>query len=87
MQRFKDIMMLRFLIQAGFSASVLALCIFMLATDRADTDKEQALYWSGLTGTVANWLPSPQFPEELKPKTKRRTSKPKPRAKPDDSDK
>ncbi len=65
--------MLRFLVQAGFSASVLALCIFMLATDRADSDKEQALYWSGLTGTVANWLPSPQFPEEIsKPKPKRR---------------
>lgn len=74
-------MMLRFLIQAGFSASVLALCIFMLATDRADTDKEQALYWSGLTGTVANWLPSPQFPEEFSSKPKRRPRKP------EDSDK
>lgn len=66
-----SILMLRFLMQATFSASVLFFCIFMLAMEKADSDRDKALYWSGLNATLAYWLPSPNLPTEEEDKKKR----------------
>lgn len=49
----------KFITQVAFSSSVLAFCIFMLATGKAEDDRKTALYWSGLSSTVAYWFPSP----------------------------
>lgn len=49
----------RFYAQIFFSTLVIGLCIFQLTTkDEFDT-AERAIYWSSLSGIVANWLPSP----------------------------
>lgn len=47
----------RFGVQVFFSSIVLGLCIFKLGSP-AD-DKNIALYWGGLSGVLAYWLPSP----------------------------
>lgn len=66
--------MFKFLVQSGFSASVLLLCIFMLATGRAEDEKARTLYWSGLTSTLAHWLPAPTL-EPDKQTRKRKVDK------------
>lgn len=49
MTRFKLIM------QAGVSISVLGFCMLQLLNN----PKNEALYWGGITSTLAYWLPSP----------------------------
>lgn len=44
-------------VQVFFSTIVLGLCTFKLVAPSAPND--QALYWGGLTGVLAYWLPSP----------------------------
>ncbi|MEH2328171.1 hypothetical protein [Nostoc sp.] len=48
----------RFGVQVFFSSIVLGLCIFKLGSP-AEEDKNIALYWGGLSGVLAYWLPSP----------------------------
>jgi hypothetical protein len=49
MSKFKLIM------QAGVSISVLGFCMLQLLSN----PKSEALYWGGITSTLAYWLPSP----------------------------
>ncbi|MBW4633194.1 MAG: hypothetical protein KME30_15240 [Iphinoe sp. HA4291-MV1] len=44
-------------VQVFFSTIVLGLCTFKLVADKAPNN--QALYWGGLTGVLAYWLPAP----------------------------
>ncbi|NJM71344.1 MAG: hypothetical protein HC862_14555 [Scytonema sp. RU_4_4] len=44
-------------VQVLFSTVVLGLCTFKLVANEAP--KDQALYWGGLTGVLAYWLPAP----------------------------
>lgn len=69
--------MLRFLVQVGFSVTVMAFCIFMISTGKADTEKREALYWTGLSTTAAYWLPNPNIstPEMSKRKKQPRADK------------
>jgi hypothetical protein len=48
----------RFGIQFLFSSIVLVFCMYELATS-ADNQPSNALYWSGITGILAYWMPSP----------------------------
>lgn len=72
----------KFLTQVTFSASVMLLCIWMLATGKAVDEEREALYWSGLNGTLAYWLPNPQLPPDSStasaPKKRKRRVKRKP---------
>ena len=53
----------KFIIQVAFSAAVMSLCIYKLAT--ADPkDNQNALYWGGLSGILGYWLPSPTSDKE-----------------------
>jgi hypothetical protein len=54
----KDIHSLRFVIQVVFSSIILGFCIFQLSNGDRNS-KNEALYWSYLTGIVAWWMPSP----------------------------
>jgi hypothetical protein len=57
----------RFGVQVLFSSMVLGLCIFKLGSP-AEDDKNIALYWGGLSGVLAYWLPSPgQTRDEKEP--------------------
>jgi len=47
----------KFGIQVFFSTIVLGLCVFQISSAR--DDKNIALYWGGLSGVLAYWLPSP----------------------------
>ncbi|MEH1967317.1 hypothetical protein [Nostoc sp.] len=47
----------RFGVQVFFSSIVLGLCIFKLGSP--GDDKNIALYWGGLSGVLAYWLPAP----------------------------
>ncbi|MEH1892990.1 hypothetical protein [Nostoc sp.] len=47
----------RFGVQVFFSSVVLGLCIFKLGSP--GDEKNIALYWGGLSGVLAYWLPSP----------------------------
>lgn len=49
----------RFYAQIGFSLIVVCLCVFQLSSKDKFEVAERAIYWSSLSGTVANWLPSP----------------------------
>ncbi len=49
---------LRFVVQVGFSLIVLSLCIGKLTLPNQN-DHDQALYWGGITGLLAWWMPSP----------------------------
>lgn len=51
--------MYRFYAQIGFSLIVVSLCVWQLTTKAEFDAAERAIYWSSLSGTVANWLPSP----------------------------
>lgn len=48
----------KFAIQVVFSAVVLALCVSKLAVDNLEAP-DKSLYWGGLSGVLAYWLPSP----------------------------
>jgi hypothetical protein len=47
----------KFWIQVLFSTIVLSLCAFQLVSKHSQ--ENQAMYWGGLTGVLAYWLPSP----------------------------
>lgn len=49
----------RFYAQIGFSLIVVGLSVWQLASKDNFEAAERAIYWSSLSGTVANWLPSP----------------------------
>ncbi len=52
-----DIHSLRFVIQIFFSTIILVFCLSQLV---ASTDhKNDAIYWGGVTGILALWMPSP----------------------------
>jgi len=46
----------KLIIQAGVSLAVLGFCMLQLLSNNP---KSEALYWGGITSTVAYWLPSP----------------------------
>lgn len=48
---------LKFIVQVSFSALVLMFCLGKMAV--ATEDKNQALFWSGITSIIAWWMPSP----------------------------
>ena len=48
---------LKFIVQVSFSALVLVFCLGKMAV--ATEDKNQALFWSGITSIIAWWMPSP----------------------------
>lgn len=50
MAKFKLIM------QAGVSLAVLGFCMLQLLNNNP---RSEALYWGGITSTIAYWLPSP----------------------------
>ncbi len=52
----------KFWIQVFFSTVVLSLCTFQLVNE--DSQKNEAMYWGGLTGVLAYWLPSPSNSRE-----------------------
>ena len=45
-------------VQFLFSSIVLLFCMYKLATS-SDNQPSNALYWSGITGILAYWMPSP----------------------------
>jgi hypothetical protein len=53
-----DIYSLRFVVQVIFSAVILCFCFYQL-TRGAEKDKNDALYWSCVSGILALWMPSP----------------------------
>jgi hypothetical protein len=52
----------KFWIQVFFSTIVLSLCAFQLLNKHSQ--ENQAMYWGGLTGVLAYWLPSPSNSRE-----------------------
>jgi len=52
-----DIHSLRFVIQIFFSSIILVFCLLQLATSK--DAKNDAIYWGGVTGILALWMPSP----------------------------
>jgi hypothetical protein len=58
----KDIHSLRFIVQIIFSGVILIFCLTQLASanDSHNNDhKDNAIYWGGVTGILALWMPSP----------------------------
>lgn len=53
-----DIYSLRFVVQVIFSGIILCFCFFQL-TRGDEKDKNDALYWSCVSGILALWMPSP----------------------------
>lgn len=49
----------KFGIQVFFSSVVISLCVFKLVTANPNDNQNVALYWGGLSGILAYWLPSP----------------------------
>lgn len=49
----------KFGIQVFFSSVVISLCVFKLVTSNPNDNQNVALYWGGLSGVLAYWLPSP----------------------------
>ena len=54
----KNIHSLRFVFQAAFSTVILFFCLFQLHLSHAN-GKNDAIYWGGVTGILALWMPSP----------------------------
>jgi hypothetical protein len=48
----------KFGIQVIFSTLMIGLCSSLIFMER-DSSQNQAVYWSGLSGVLAYWLPSP----------------------------
>lgn len=48
----------RFFVQVAFSTIVLSFSLYKLAVP-GQQDSYQALYWGGVTGIMAWWMPSP----------------------------
>jgi len=61
----REIDSLKFVMQVLLTLSVLTLCVGKLVTSTITDDK--ALYWGGITGIMAWWMPSPGS----KPSTKK----------------
>ena len=55
---FKNIHSLRFLLQAAFSTVILIFCLSQLYRSNGN-GKNDAIYWGGVTGILALWMPSP----------------------------
>ncbi len=53
-----DIYSLRFVVQVIFSGIILCFCFFQLSNTSVK-DKNDALYWSCVSGILALWMPSP----------------------------
>jgi hypothetical protein len=49
----------KFAVQVFFSAVVLTLCVVKLAEPNSENNSNLAMYWGGLSGVLAYWLPSP----------------------------
>jgi hypothetical protein len=49
----------KFGIQVFFSTIMIALCVFKLAEPEAEKNPNVGMYWGGLSGVLAYWLPSP----------------------------
>ncbi len=54
---FKNIHSLRFIVQVVFSAVILIFCLSQLHSE--NDGKDDAIYWGGVTGILALWMPSP----------------------------
>lgn len=52
---------LKFAVQVIMTAAILALCVGKLTISSQADDK--ALYWGGITGLFAWWMPSPNGPQ------------------------
>ena len=55
---FNNIHSLKFLLQAFFSTLVLIFCLSQLYISKGE-GRNDALYWGGVTGMLALWMPSP----------------------------
>ncbi|MDZ8080560.1 MAG: hypothetical protein RMY36_017485 [Nostoc sp. SerVER01] len=56
----------KFGIQVFFSTLMIGLCSSLIFIDRQN-NQNQSVYWSGLSGVLAYWLPSPaSTPESRK---------------------
>jgi len=55
---FKNIHSLRFLFQAVFSTLILIFCLYQLYISKGE-GKNDTVYWGGVTGILALWMPSP----------------------------
>ncbi|MBD2214371.1 hypothetical protein H6G27_31610 [Nostoc linckia FACHB-104] len=55
-----DIHSLRFVIQIVFSTVILLFCLTQLVASKEN--KNDAIYWGGVTGILALWMPSPSSP-------------------------
>lgn len=55
---FKNIHSLRFVFQGAFSTLILIFCLFQLSISNGN-GKNDAVYWSSVTGILALWMPSP----------------------------
>jgi len=49
----------KFGIQVFFSTIVIGLCVFKLAEPQGQNNPNVGMYWGGLSGVLAYWLPSP----------------------------
>ncbi|MEB3180075.1 MAG: hypothetical protein VKL59_13725 [Nostocaceae cyanobacterium] len=49
----------KFGVQVLFSAIVLTLCVVKLAEPHSENNPNIGMYWGGLSGVLAYWLPSP----------------------------
>lgn len=54
---FTDLASLKFAMQVILTAAILTLCVGKLTT--SDKPDDKALYWGGITGLIAWWMPSP----------------------------
>lgn len=55
-----DMHSIKLIIQFFFSFCILGVCSFqLLRTDIPEKDKNDALYWSCITGILSLWMPSP----------------------------
>ncbi|GEM_PF-2084668 len=55
---FRNIHSLRFIFQAAFSTLILIFCLLQLNMSKSN-GKNDAIYWGGVTGILALWMPSP----------------------------
>lgn len=56
-----DLRSLRFVFQGLFSTIILVFCLIQLSNNSKDSkdSKNDAIYWGGVTGILALWMPAP----------------------------
>lgn len=53
-----NLLYIRLVLQSSFSLIVCFTCVYKIIT-APDEDQQRAVYWSALTATAAQWMPSP----------------------------